>query len=362
MDPLSLTVGLMTLIGTCATASKTLVKICRLGQAPALLQALNNEMSDLRLALMDIYEHLEKAKKDETVLRMGELIFDQTREKVQEVDMIVQYRILRAGGKASLQVKPMAFLRERDRLCQLQSELRHARQRITAMFNHLLVRDTSNIKILLKDILTSNGRANSDTQASLTRIEDMLRHTLGKPSSLQPLNDTQLGSSHTSLKGPWEIVELSVARMKYPSVGSVCACRLYTTRSLYACLGRLLIGYTVTPALHCNQHRRLRSSSVELELSYFFPVWFLRYAVTLALEVDSSANIATSLRVTQIIPNDHLIFNYIEQGDLEGISRLLYSGEVSIHARDQWGSGLLLVCSLLYEPRVLTNDQCSKRS
>lgn len=59
MDPFSITTGVLTLLGACTAASRAFKKIRDLGQAPALIQALNNEISDLQLAMLNLNDYLQ---------------------------------------------------------------------------------------------------------------------------------------------------------------------------------------------------------------------------------------------------------------------------------------------------------------
>ena len=56
MDPLTLTTGIVTLVQACASLSKTVAKIVRLKDAAGLVQAVNNEISDLHLVSMQVQE------------------------------------------------------------------------------------------------------------------------------------------------------------------------------------------------------------------------------------------------------------------------------------------------------------------
>ena len=347
MDPFSLSLGALSAIGACSTSLKILVGFCRLGGAPALLQALNNEVADLRLALEDVYDHLEKLRDDEAIVRMGTLLLDQTKAKVQELEMLIQYRILKAGREASLEVQRLSFLQERNRLNRLQTDLRQARQRITALFGHVIARKTSNMEVLLRDVILFNSRAHNDTQASLARIEEMIRRK------------TQLDSSSPipalrKLQGPYflagssdETVEMPLTLVKHQPTGFRCVCRHQTQRLLHIWLGRLWLGYTIAPTLRCDRHAHLQNASTTLELSYFFPLLFLQSVIIFSLKISRASSLTVSLRLTELIPDDHPIFLSIKLGDTEGIRKLVCSGQVSIHAQCSNDESLLSVLPLL---------------
>ena len=105
MDPLSITTAILALLGACTTASKALAKIKNLKDAPELIQAINNEMSDLRLILLDAMDFFEHARDSrsarfditESTFNMCSAIFSHAREKILEVDTILQYQVLKPG-------------------------------------------------------------------------------------------------------------------------------------------------------------------------------------------------------------------------------------------------------------------------
>ena len=65
MDPLSVSTGILTLLGACSTISSTLSHIRQCRYIPDILTALHNEVSDLRLVLLDIHDHREEFLKND---------------------------------------------------------------------------------------------------------------------------------------------------------------------------------------------------------------------------------------------------------------------------------------------------------
>ena len=63
MDPFSLTTGITTTLGACTAAESTFAKLRRLKNVPVLIQALNNEVSDHDLIMLDASECLEPMKR-----------------------------------------------------------------------------------------------------------------------------------------------------------------------------------------------------------------------------------------------------------------------------------------------------------
>ena len=356
MDPFSLAVGLLTLVGTCATTRKTLNRIRSLRHAPALLQALNNEIVDLQLVLVDVKEYFDKVKKDEadglstSILERGRLLVEQTRNKVLEVDMLVQYEVLKAGREGSFEVNWIAFLREQSHLQQLQTDLRHAKQHITELFSHIKVQEASNI---LTDIRLVGDRAHNDMLAGFsmlsngqTRIEEILHQMMRESSSsTRPLSPSfSDNASQSGRLQPYskQVIEIQMAHDHRSLSKPRCSYNRQTT-FLQACLGRLFIGYTNVPTFQPCFHPRFRDDNWNsgLTVSYYFPVWFLYCVILFHIQLTGAFDLTLTLSVRHTLPFDHLMWKFMRIGNVDGMKKLFSTQQVSIHAKDMYGVGLL---------------------
>ena len=166
MDPFSVATGIITLLGVSATASQTLKKIRNLREAPELLQAINNEISDLHLAILNVNNYIEKRRAvgadlegiDAKLFQQCFQVLEQTKEKIYTVDELIRNRILKPNNA----VDRLSFLRERNQLIQLQAELRHARQRSLSLFSYFSTKDASRIEGLLTDVYLSTSQTRCD--------------------------------------------------------------------------------------------------------------------------------------------------------------------------------------------------------
>ena len=340
MDPFSLATGVLTLLGACTTASATISKFRRLKEAPGLIQALSNEISDLRLVLLDVSDHFRSTQSaglvipdiDRTICELSSSVLDQARVKVQEVEAVIQYEVTKPGRGADLKVDKTAFLRNYSRLLLLQADLRDTRQKMTSLFNHMGVRNFSRIEVLLNEIQANDIpellQGQRRIESALNRLVDLQSpvSTVGNE-AFQPVITTRREGSDLSS------ISVSVSRLRPPGKQRMCTCsRRSASGRVGTLFGTLFVGYMATPiACQCDQGGH-RFNEMELTLTYIFPSWFLRYAMSIQAKINTGGTIQCSLTIKQTIPFDHVIWDMIEVEDIPGMKRLLTSGQISIKA------------------------------
>lgn len=358
MDPLSLTVAIVSLLKACAQLSKTLTIVQRIKDASGLVDAMNNEVSDLRLILMHLNDYFESVKDkesgtggvDESIFKLCSSTLDQTSDKLKEVENLMGQLIKPQKNKES-KINRAAFLRQRGYLLNLQTDVRFARQKLSNIFGQLGIRDLSRIEVLLSDI-----RANdlSTLRQSQTRAEEnylAIRQEVDRQSLMSNAVSRILQDARSSDPSGSEAsnVEITVSRLRYKNgrLRSRCQChRRSATIGLHTLLGSIFLGYAVIPLASrcrpdCSCHK-----SIEFRLSYFFPIWFLKYAISVQTGFSTTGNITFSLSFKQLLPDDHIVLALLVAEDLDGIRELLVSGQVSVDAKIP-GYGNILQVSCL---------------
>ena len=350
MDPFSLTTGIIALLGACATISRTFAKIRRLHQAPELIQAVNNEISDLQLILEDMSDHLERVRSrswelpnaDEAVFRLCNSILGRTKDKILEIDTLIQYRLLKEDNGRGIEVNKLAFIRYRDKLIEFQGELRESRQRVADVGRILEVRLISRLEIILDDIRSQDLSMLVQGQEKLGRKLDRLVDRRRTKSNLsRDLNQERgirvSGNDSSS-------VRVSLSRLK-PAVTSMkCTCaRQASSTYLRAFLGTVFLGYTATPTMPQSKQLCPCRHQAEIRVAYYFPLWFLRYAFWLQVQFGMTGPSQWSLSFIPVIPQDHVALDMVRFGDIEGIKQLLRSDQLSIKAQLPNGASLLHV-------------------
>ena len=185
MDPFSLTTGIVALLGTCNAARRTFAKLRRLKDASVVIQALNNEVSDLCLIMLDVSEHLESMRTEEittpedkvVVVKLFSTSLDHAKSMVHDVKELLEGRIYKTGGKEDLKLDRMKFFREYSNLLQLQEALREARLKIAALFSELGLKKISKVEVLLSNIRSEELpliiQSQMKIEEKLDRIEDL---------------------------------------------------------------------------------------------------------------------------------------------------------------------------------------------
>lgn len=352
MDPFTLTTGIITLLGACSTTSKTLAKIRSLREAPTLIQALNNEISDLHLILLDVSEHYGSTEPQESIVGRGdEPVFklcsatlENTRSQVQEVEALLRDRLLKHAEGTGLKINRRAFWQEYNHLLQLQTDLRHARQRMAGLFGHLGVRKISRIEVLLNDIQSNDLSVLIQGQS---RIESTLDRIAKRQMTLDSSHQVPQDASSQNLNSlnPAS-VQVSVSRLNTPLQQLECKCHRHSSRQHFRTfLGQLFVGYVAFPAAGQGHHKCPFHHKTELRLVYLFPNWCLKYAFSLHAILNTSHTVTCSLSVRQRIPENHVVLDYIERGELQGLKDILASGQLSLEAQLLHTGGLLSVRS-----------------
>ena len=346
MEPSSLMKGVSTLLEACITASRGFAKIKRLRDAPSLIQALKNEISDLQLMLMDISDHLESrisvlSGVNETVFRLCTFTTDQIRDEILKLDSLIQSQLLEGDNNKGMRVNKRAFARNHNKLLKSQAELQEFRQRVGDIGRILGARDLSRIEITVNDV-QSNLAMPFQGQ---NRIEEQLELLASPPPSVSP---SSFGLSQRRellvLSNASSGIAISVSRLRPATSSSKCTCfRQRASTYFQTFLGTLFLGYTATPTLRQYKQTCLYHQQTELRVAYFFPSWFLEYVLWLQVQFGMGSFIQCGLSCIQIIPRDHIVLDMIQYGNVEGIKKLFLSGQVSIKAQMPNGASLLHV-------------------
>ena len=138
--------------------------------------------------------------------------------------------------------------------------------------------------------------------------------------------------------------------------GCSCECHKYrrfnTPPVLSRILGTLFIGYSGLPILGGNCGNRVckTSSNRYLELTYFFPLWFLAKAVSLVAGTPYMGRLTLGIIVRGRLNDDFDLnfFRKVENGDNKGVISLLESRKVCPNDTHLFaGTTALHVCELI---------------
>jgi hypothetical protein len=145
-----------------------------------------------------------------------------------------------------------------------------------------------------------------------------------------------------------------------------CRCHLWSVirspRLLSNYLGNVVLGFSNLPwaasqLSKCDEQTCRRTASLGTEIKYFLPSWF-SYAVA-NFKVDLATRffpLNIQVRSLNTVPYDSPILVCTQEGDLEGIMRLLQSSAASLYDVDPYGLGLLYVslCLFIFRTQLMS--------
>lgn len=145
MDPLTITTGVLTLIGACNALASTIKKLHHLREAPQELEALEKEISALH-SCADGLSHLVQANgqtRKEAIGRIsiGVCVGD-ARQKIEQIQQFLDRSLLDLSSRDK--IRKSAWLRWQSEFNRLRQELRDVRSEIgtcISLFNAYVLFD-----------------------------------------------------------------------------------------------------------------------------------------------------------------------------------------------------------------------------
>ena len=376
MDPLSLTSTLITLIGAGGSTVHGIQRLISLRRAPYALLALNNEISDLQLVILETHDLLLECENSRHSRDISQAftaclgpILNRAREKLLELDMLIQYRLTIQETGSEARLNRTGWLREQRNIRRIQEEIRSTKLNLVAAIGVLTSRaalrvqlQISELRFINNDIQSSQRQNHATTTQSLQDLDQIGRHVYHaievQRETERRLNDLfcQYASnrerptlpSHEIPSGsladpkernkvePWG-VELNVRRQTRAVCVPDCTCcchRLTAWRSssyLNSFLGRLFVGYIGLPWLtpDCDAIRCHRISEPAASIRYYFPKWFATHVLEMSIQFSQPDGVTQRLRVSHVVTDNSEGVRLTLDGDVEGLKRLLSSRKCS---------------------------------
>ena len=373
MDPLSLTVSILTLLGAGGSIAGAFEKLRSLRQAPEALHALNNEISDLHLIVLEtntlLQEHQDIAsinRRTQDFAANLKPILDRAREKLLELESLIVYRLTTPGPSNEPNINKSAWMRERKRMKMIQTEIHTIRMDLVAAVGILSFRialrvelQLSELRYISNSILSQQDQTHVLTSQTLVsqgnlerampdviRAQDRAEHTLNDLLRAytavrgdEVVRTPESGSSqHRHVPrggngGYWSLQLQPVHRRPQSVCRSGCTCSCHTRSSwrsssyLQSILGLLFIGYTGLPLVSsgCNNIRCQRRSDPVISIKYFFPSWFMARALDVVILISRPDGLVQSLRVSRIVWEESKIFRLAQDGNVDDMKSLLSS-------------------------------------
>lgn len=278
MDPLSSLASVVTLVEIVRKLSNLLTKAVNVKNAPDVLLALNNEISDLHLVIDDVNDLLLASTFTIPPKSLGSAL-ERVKSTLLQLEKFVAYELTTFDSAGSARVDKSTFFRKEHRLQQLKDDVRADRVVLSSALN--LFASLRSIK---------NEFQLRQTHCSIEMLHDRVENLRMDQES------RSTARSHTS-----ELVVSRKADYEYKSdphttiqlfrascdAGCLCTCHFYNRiRSpafLNSILGTLFIGYRAKALLRqvCSD-AACRARANGTVCTYTFPSWLLKCAISVS--------------------------------------------------------------------------------
>ena len=386
MDPLSLSVSIITLLGAGGSIAKALGKLHLASDA---LFALNNEVSDLHVIVLEtnriLQEHGNQIDGTQSTpnsisKHLGSLL-ERAKQKLLELETLIEYRLTTPGASNDARPRKVAWIREQKRIKIMQEEIRSIRTSIVAVIGLLTSRSAFKVELEIAELRPIYQEIRALAATQLTRASqsaashDEWERTLPKIFQAQDRTERKLDEllstflansgripeaefqistatrsqpgSSSSFVHPYSIQLISTYTREQSEYTRSCTCHCHrrsTWKSpgcLRSLLGLLFLGYAGLPNIghHCNDVRCQCLSGATVRIRYCFPAWFLNHIVEFYLRISKPAGLTQNLRVSRVVSNTASILQSAYFGDVDSITSLIFRGEGSpfdVSCDDGW--------------------------
>ena len=375
MDPLSAVVNIVTLLGAGGAIMQAMGKVLALRQAPDVVLALNNEISDLRLVTMEIHKFLQDRQRSalpdhgsEITINNMTPTLNRANEKLLELERLIEYELTKApGSDGELRINKTAWMRNQGKAKVLMDEIRSIRTNLVTSLGVLGSKTIGRVELRLSEIQYSIGSVQHQQAQQAAVTSQLLSNQLATNALLpnvlaahEAMNrkvdlllsayaSGQRATMHSFSKAPiseghghWEIQLSSVHRTYLGACFQDCRCNCHhrsTWKSpsyFRSIFGMLFLGYVGVPSItpNCNDFRCKQKADMNMKVSYYFPHWFVARAININIRLSKPDGLTQTLRVARMIPDTSKILSMAEAGDIEGMKQIFRSRKASPFDQD----------------------------
>ncbi|KAH7319189.1 ankyrin repeat-containing domain protein [Rhexocercosporidium sp. MPI-PUGE-AT-0058] len=379
MDPLSLTVSAITLIGASVKTIQGLEKLRRAFGAHEKVLQLCNEISDLRALFSVIHDTVsehESSSINNTASRVVAQVLTRAQELLDALDAVVD-QILVAPDIASLsslkeqsleagtlRVSRRVWLRYEGKLGRLREDIRDVRQSLNVAISAFSSSEIPKIRLHLLELSLSTSNITAENRALyekmdqhnaiLNDLRSLLQQSNGQPpqgtstlsnspgsstpvpekQQIPPMTQELYGGNHSEKDTLCVKVSLPGKRR----CSKLCSCQCHSTshlktpKLLFNALGGLFLGYTGIPMLNkkrCNRYGCKDSEGAKVQLSYYFPRWLVARMINVVVTNSAQFGPAMTLRVIRVLPDTSPVFTFARKGDIPSMGSFFQQGLAS---------------------------------
>ena len=388
-DPLSITASVIAVVGAAEGVGKTLNKIRSIRKAPYELLALINEVSDLRVILVNLEIYLANKTPNlhpQEQTRHMSVFLNRAKEQLLQLDELIQYRLVRPESTSyHIKLSRREWALARSTIKGFRGRLQDIRLNIIAQMTIINASVYTILKLEAGETDTSDRSYQSriglmiqeihelarDSEATGLRIREKravqrldeqsglltnILHNQAKLHGLIQLNPSTGSQDFGSLTtDPSSTSVISIkATLNYQRLPctSSCRCNCHKSHHLKSpmlvrrAIGTLFLGYSgypITIFRRCTLSHCQGQQAFRILVNYFFPSWSLARALEIAITHSFFSNIHVSLKVLRVIPNGAEVFRLALLDDVTGLQQLFSKGIASPYDVDIRGNGLLFV-------------------
>ncbi|KAL8996789.1 MAG: hypothetical protein Q9188_006482 [Gyalolechia gomerana] len=390
MDPLSVTTGVLTLVGACNALASTIRKLHHLREAPRELGALEKEISALQ-SCADGISHLVQTHGQSRREVMGQssigVCVGNARQKIEEIQQYLDRSLLEPSSGSKIRKSACAESQGNEmQLQKLTSEGRSRHEHYLRIL-HSLWEEVAAQRPALAFEMKLQLASMSQTMQSTMQDEHsspvvqivqrrgsydyssksdngFLRPGVDRPRSrsegttvvLEDNNVTAEDASTAShgITPVWpksrcsqvtntsaqneQTVSLQLSRRQGRQCRRPCSCQCHRSSKLKApdflrqITGQLLVGYagisSITPP--CNEYACAQRQQTAVRIQYNFPVWSLiQRALTLVSYAGGACGPEKILRLSRVRPGLDEVFIQVQSGNVRRLQQLFLQGGAS---------------------------------
>ncbi|KAI1323737.1 ankyrin [Xylariaceae sp. FL0255] len=283
------------------------------------------------------------------------------RKILEDIDTLVQH-VLKDNNSPSIVTKSdrLRWLRYSRKAVKLQTGLRAQKATITSFLATSILLSSARQGFRIQQLETKIDTV-VKSQEPLLQIHNMIATQNAVLKGLQTTQQSTKTGSSASLVEPKRVpaagnleLQLSSNRITTPLEcfdDCPCGCHFKTIirspRYLSACLGDFFFGSSNLPwafsgMAPCTDRSCRRSRRSVSEMKYFLPTWIGNAMAGLSISLNlRPVPVSVSIQARQIIPYDSPILVCTQEGDVDGVRKLLKSGKASLNDVDPYGLDLL---------------------
>lgn len=173
-------------------------------------------------------------------------------------------------------------------------------------------------------------------EKQLMEISKQLSESTGQTRGSSLQKDIRFPSPSSPQMGSFDALQMRFLYRRRCRELCPCACHKKTQFQspgfLKCVLGKLYVGYTAVPSLSppCNIKACQGRSQGFIQLSYFFPKWFVSRAVMMSALLQPGGGPEMCIRMVTVRDFSDPIFQYCHEGKVDSVREMLVSGKASV--------------------------------